>query len=77
MQENTDETAHSENGGHSGGQFESESKTVASLKLRALTDLIQAIESVDAWIDVAQLTAESIALQESLQAIRQLIWAKH
>jgi len=50
---------------------------VASLKLRALTDLIQAIESVDAWIDVAQLTAESIALQESLQAIRQLIWAKH
>jgi len=40
------ETADSENGGHSGGQFDSESETVASLKARALADLNQAIASL-------------------------------
>lgn len=43
---NTGETALSEIGGHPGGQFGSDSETVASLRQQALTDLQCAWKSI-------------------------------
>jgi hypothetical protein len=62
------ETADSENGGHSGGQFESESETAASLKTQAVADLTQAVVSFQAWQNLSacpelnEVTADLLAI---------------
>ena len=63
---NTGETAHSENGGHPGGQFGSDSETVASLRQQALTSLQLA------WRDIRRMESLSDDPAESKVAGRAL-----
>lgn len=58
---NTGETAHSENGGHPGGHFESDSDSVASLKRQALDDLQRAWKALRQLEDLSDDQAESQA----------------
>ena len=69
---NIGETALSESGGHPGGQFGSDSETVASLRLRAIADLNQALASVKAWHDVVNFTEGDLQLKESLPVLMRL-----
>lgn len=62
------ETAHSENGGHPSGQFESELATVASLKLRAIADLNQALSSLILWQEVER-GHKGVSIVEDLRAL--------
>jgi len=66
--ENVGQTPVSQNGGHSGGQFESDSNSVATLKLRAIADLNQAVTSLKAWQGIA-VRPEGVVLLENLQAV--------
>ena len=58
---NTGETAHSENGGHPGGQFGNDSESVASLKTQALDELQRAWKSLRRLEDLSDDSAESKA----------------
>ena len=64
-QQNTGETALSENGGHPGGQFGRDSETVASLRQTALTQLAAASKTLERLKAMPASQAERKALADA------------
>ena len=66
-------TAHSENGGHPGGQFGSNSDSVAGLKQQALTSLQLALRDICRMKSLSDSPADSVAASRALAFVERAI----
>ena len=64
--ENAGETAHSQNGGHPGGQFGNDRNSVASLRQHALEDLQRAWKSIRRMEELSDDPAEAKVAERAL-----------